>query len=818
MAALNANQRFAEKKAATQPAYALPKNVREALCIDKVHPNGIFKIEPSGRDALYDRCYVFEDVNYINKDEDKKTTTLLELMKLFKTMQGQFKITIANEQRDVSRFLEEIYAPRHAEEYPVLEEGVRGYISQKMEEGTRDIKRLLLLTVTCRASSFEEAGAYFATLDTSLQFIFLAMESRIRILNADERLALLARMLRAGEEGGILPEGGMLETDAWKNQIMPAHIVSETDHLKINRRLACVLFAQDYDQTLDEEKVVYALTDTLFPSYITLDVEPIRRRVLKNRLMAAHTNNEKNIAQERSFLNKNGQYAAPASYALRKKKEELENLMDQVDDNDEEAVFLGMLVMVTASSMEELEARVDTLQKTAVGNGFTLQPYFHRQLKALNTVIPAGGRQVNHMRSFLTTSAAAFQPFYAKDLQEAGGYVYGKNKTTKRLLRGDRKNLPAPHGCVIGHSGAGKSFLIKQTEVVQTLLLTDDNIILIDPKNEQADFVKLCGGQYFDLTPQCGIYLNPFEVPAEICAAEGPARNMFIARKVDYAESFAECVMTNITVTQLHMNYMERAVHAMYEEYFSARKPKRQPDMVRLREILIEQMNASLYPDERKMILEIASSLEKYTTGVYDMFAHPSNLDLDSRLVGFGLHNIPESLWEPAMLTVMHYLEQQILYNQETMRALHLVVDETQYLCARESTAEQLLHAVETYRSYGVIITLAMQNLTRVLENEKLRDMFSNCPYKCFLDQGGIDAVSLAQIQELSAREYAELSGAKGQGVMVWDKQVYLFDCRMDDKNVLYQMFNTNFHEKAEEKNADHDKGNCLKEGRKQHP
>ena len=38
--------------------------------------------------------------------------------------------------------------------------------------------------------------------------------------------------------------------------------------------------------------------------------------------------------------------------------------------------------------------------------------------------------------------------------------------------------------------------------------------------------------------------------------------------------------------------------------------------------------------------MEIVDSLEDYTTGVYDMFAHETNLDMNSRLIGFGLKNI----------------------------------------------------------------------------------------------------------------------------------------------------------------------------------
>lgn len=179
MPRLDTNFRFAEKKATTVPVVKLPRNVKSALCINAVHANGIFKIEPMSGMATYDQCYIFEDINYKNQDEEKKDSTLLQIMKWLKSMNTQFKITVANEQRDMEKFMEEIFHPLHKEEYADMEQGIGQWINQKIGEGTRDIRRILYLTVTCRAKSFEEAAVFFATLDTSLQSIFFRVKKRI---------------------------------------------------------------------------------------------------------------------------------------------------------------------------------------------------------------------------------------------------------------------------------------------------------------------------------------------------------------------------------------------------------------------------------------------------------------------------------------------------------------------------------------------------------------------------------------------------------------------------------------------------------------
>lgn len=802
MPRLNINSLFAEKRKVTVPPVKIPRNVRQALCIDQARENGIFRLEPQSGDALYDRCYIFEDINYITLDKDRKESVLLILMSLFKSMDGQFKITVASDQQDMDKFMSQVFDPIHGDKYPVVEQGIGQWINQKIAEGTRDISRILLLTVTCRAAGFAEAAGYFMTLDTVLSNIFRNLRSRLYALGGMERLLLLQRMLRAGLPQ--IPVEQITEDGAWKNQILPEDIEQDTDYLIINgKKYACVLFGHDYGQTLNEEKMIHALSDVPFPTYVTVDMQRVPKKLVKDKLLTTHMNNERLISQERSRNFNNKQFGAGTSYSLGKKKEELEEAMDQVDENDEEGLFLGLLVYVWADSLEELTERTDMLQEKAKGCNYTLEPYLHRQLKALNTVLPIGGRQVNHMRFLYTSSAVAFQPFYASDLQERGkgAIVYGLNPTTKQLLRGNRKKLLAPHGFIVAHTGSGKSFLIKETEIAQTLLFTDDDIIILDPNNEQEVFIRaLSGAQYIDLTPQSPVHMNPFEIPSYIAADDVVAQNKFVASMAEYASSFCAAVMTNMVVTQVHINQITKAVRAMYRDYFGGKLKRREvPTMILFREYLRRQKDAAEFEDTARMIQDIVDSLEEFTEGVYDMFAHESDIDMESRLIGFGLKNIPESVWEPAMLTIMHYLRMRINANQSDRVALRLIVDEAQVLCEKPTTAEQLLYAVETYRKVGAVVTLAAQNLTHVLENPRMRDMFSNCPYKCFMDMGGLDAANLAKIQELSTTEYRTLEeNRKGYGVMVWGGQVFLFDAMMDEQNVLYEYFNTDFHEKAE--------------------
>ena len=104
MAIFNGNKEFSKKRELSQPLVPVPKNVRQAFNIQKAYANGVFQLEPKRKETLYDRCYVFEDINYINKNRTEKKNFLSELMFWLNSMDASYKITLCNEYQSVKSF------------------------------------------------------------------------------------------------------------------------------------------------------------------------------------------------------------------------------------------------------------------------------------------------------------------------------------------------------------------------------------------------------------------------------------------------------------------------------------------------------------------------------------------------------------------------------------------------------------------------------------------------------------------------------------------------------------------------------------------
>lgn len=799
MAIFNADVRFRDQKRMSLPVVKVPKNVREAFHIDMLYENGIAKLEKGKKNCLYDRCYLFEEINYINKDDGEKTRFLNQFMAWLKAMNVDFKMTVANEYQSAADFIRKYRSNKNKESYPETEKGIRDWIEEKMGESNPNVTTYRYLTVSCRTETQAEAVILLNAIDTVIHDMFRAWRGQVMRLSAKERLFCLHSLLRPGkkEEEAYLSFG---KGHDWKNDILPRTIRQKSNFLVLDDTYVSVLFGHKYRGSIDADSFIRSFSHMEFPSFLTLDYAPVLPDIIEDKLGSASMNNERAISNEEEKKRKRNQISTGPSYRLQKRKEKIEEYADQINDNDETGFFVNFLLVVTAPDEETLAERVGQMEAIGRKEGVVIETADWFQLKALNTALPYGGRQVDYMRFFLASSVVALQPYYAQDIIDLGGYFMGINRTTKRLIFGNRKLLKNPHGIIIGHTGSGKSVIIKLTEILQTIIATDDDVLVLDPQNEFEEIIRALGGAYFDLTPKSGMNLNGFEVTEEVFYADKKTKEKFVATQTAYAKSLVAATMNNILFTQEHATYVSRATSIMYGKIFAQKKLKKQPTLKMLREELYTILSGEAGQDShnREILQTIYNCLEEYTEGSCDMLAHPSTIRLDNRLVGFGLKNVPEDNWEAVMLTVMHYTSSRIEYNQAFQRAVHFVVDETQVICQKGTSAAQLNTAVTTYRKFGGICTMSMQNLTAALNDEKLTELFSNCDYKCFLDQGGVDANALREIQELSQTEFDALSTDQvGQGVMVWGKKVVLFDMRIAKENPLYSLISTNFHERA---------------------
>lgn len=796
MSFLTGNEEFLRCKKLTEPVYQTPNSVQQALDLASVHKNGIFVIEKNNekgdRPRKFDRVYEFTDLNFVDQDKKKQETICLNWCKFLNSMNVDFKVTIVSEPRNARRYEQSLMQEAEKSHYPELAEYNNRLIRDGLQKSRQQVRKRLLLTVTCIKKSYAEAENWFQILEATIAPVFAAMGSGLRPLDGLERFRTIRSFFYTDDSWQYDWEEMEHTKRDWKNDLMPVSIRNHKSYLEFPEENMRILFASYLPSVLNEEKTLHELTDFPFYTCVTFDNACIPRRILKQKLTNSNTNNDMQISQELEANARNGNLTGIPSFLKRKKKKEIEGYLEQIEENDENGFYVGILIAIRGADRDQLRANTEEVRIRCAGLGIQLTTYYDQQLQALNTLLPTGARRVKQMRPLLTTSYAAFQPFYSWDLIQPGGCYYGINKKSHNPIIGDRKTLKNSNGVIIGHTGSGKSMLLKITEIGQTLICTEDDIFMIDPQNEMEGITKQFGGEFFDLSSASGICLNPMETPEELLRGKDQKKKeLFISSQCEFMEAFLYSIMMGLLPNGLHKSIIYRCVDQVYREAFAKKKPV-SPVLKDLKECLQNQPE----PEAR----DLYGALEAYTEHGVKTLSGQSSFSTNSRFVVFGMKSVPELMWEPIMITVMHILSQRIDYNVELQKATHFIVDEGQYVCKHESSCRELEKAYLTYRKFGGICTICLQNISAAMANDKILEIVSNSDFKVFLDQGGDDRNKLSQILELSDQEFRALADPEpGQCLIVWGDKILQCDSKIRKDNPLYQFYTTNFHEAARE-------------------
>ena len=793
----------------TDRIYKVPLCIQDTIPIYRIAENGIFELEsPTNKDGgkkklhQFDRMYLFEDINFSTQDEEEKEETGKRFETLLRSMNVSYKIIVSNHYADNGKLREEIMQKAVSKEREPLAREYHQMIEERLQEGRGGLLQSKYFIVTCRKPDYESAKNYFNTIEFSIQQLFHRLGSCLIPLDATERLRALHSYYRMGDEASFSFDWNEylhLKRD-WRNDIINTSLREYPEHLEMEGgNCACVMFIRKYPNGLTDQ-FLNELTNMNFPLIYTMDVEPLDNDVAYQMVMKKYMSNERSINREQELKNENGDYSTNINYERRKQQRDTEEMLDRISSFDERLLYVGITIVIKASSKEELEERTEKVRIIGKTHNMDIVPHSHRQLDALNTSLPTGARFVNTMRTITSEELSIFIPFNVQEIHDDLGYCYGFNKVSKNLIIGNRKLLKNGNGMVFGVPGSGKSYNEK-SEMGQVLCFSKDDIIVVDPMGEYKGIAAAWGGQYINLTQSAEnvFYVNPFHVPDEV-----PDIDRFVAEKAEFAYAICEQALKPAPLTSRHIAVIDKAVSSMYEEYFRKRKDKRRrknrpesPTIPVMRNRIME-----LY-DDNEAAKEIVEQLEVFADGTLDIFAREQSISDENRFTVYGFSELGKRMRAMAMLVMIESITAKIKYNQSDGVATWVYVDEMHELWGEEYSLHALEKMWREVRKRGGICTGMSQNLIDAKRNRSTKTMVSNSEFMLLLDQGTMDKEAVEDLFDISSEQLACVNGAEpGTGLIRFGDKIVPFDNTMEKDSSLYQLFNTNFHEMVKDKNV----------------
>ena len=767
-------------KKASEPLYRTPRSVQEAIEITKISDGGIFEVGES----RFSKTYLYTDLNYTTVDEEEQISIFERYCRFLNSLDVEFKITINNKNRNMMHFRDEILFPMREDGFDKYRETYNGIMEERILEGKQGIEQQKYITVTIERKNFEEAKAYFGTIEVTMNQSFAALGSTLIPLNCEERLRILHDFYRFGREEEFsfdYKESRKRGAD-FKNDICNQSLRFFPSHFEDEDKVCRALFIKKYPSALSD-KFLNELTNLPVHSLTSIDITPVPRDITTQILQKKYLGIESDIIRQQQKRNKNNDFSSEISYKKRNEKKEIEGIMDDVRENDQNLFLVAVTIILIAKDKEELESITESISTIGKRNSCQIEEHYLQQREALNTALPIGVRQVETMRTLLTQSLAVLMPYNVQELLERGGNYYGVNQVSKNIIMGNRKKLINGNGFIFGVPGSGKSFCCKQF-IGNILLNTQDDIIIVDPQNEYFELAEIFKGFAMNLSTYTEDRHNPLAIP------EGTTdMGAFVSEKGEFMLGLVERCMGS-PLDSRQKSIIDRCVRLLYKELVKYKKME-EPTMMELYSILVEQ--------EEEEAQDLALSLELFVYGSLNIFAHKSNIDVDNRFIVYGLNDLGKELSSISMLVMLESISQRIAENAKKGKATWLFVDEFHVLLDSEYSTKYLYALWKKVRKQGGLATGITQNITDLLQNYTATTMLSNSEFVVLLRQSVPDSRKLAEVLNISEAQLKYVvNSPSGTGLLKHGNSVVPFDNRIDKKTDLYQLFNTNLHERLE--------------------
>ena len=752
--------------------FKIPRSVQQSIPIQRVWQDGIWQVN-----GKYSQTWRFADINYsLASYEDQRDmfTSYCGVLNSLPT-DAVTKITIHNRRLNSSDFQHSVLMRECGDDLDLYRREYNRVLTEKAAASNNLIQDKYI-TVSVARKNAEEARAFFHRVDADLSKNLGRLDSGAKALDTYERLRILHDFFRPGEEQFYKFDlnASMRLGHSFKDYIAPDGMKFLSDHFELGGKVGRVLFMRKYSSYIKDDMIT-SMADFPRTLVLSIDLLPVPTDEAVRDVQSQIMGIESDITRWQQRQNARNNFTAVVPYELEQQRAETKEFLDDLSTRDQRMVYANVTLLHMADTLEQLNADTETLLSKSLCD-FSILRY--QQEDGFNTALPYGLRSIDVTRTLTTEAAASLMPFRVQEIQDMGGIYCGVNAVSKNLLICNRKNLLNPHGFILGVSGSGKSFTMKEF-ITFIALSTNDDIIIIDAEREYGDLVRALRGIVLEISPNSRHHINPLEIARGYGMGENP-----VALKSELLMSICEQQMGEGHLGAFHKSIIDRCTASVYHDFIKSGGKARQP-------ILSDWRNEIKRQPEREA-QELALASELFVEGSLNMFAHETNVDIDNRIIVFDLYEMGDQLKPTALNVTMETIQNRVATNRLAGKYTWVFVDEVYLFFKYYYSAQFLYKAWKRFRKYGAALTAATQNVEECLRSETARLMFANSEFLVLLNQAATDRAELAKLLNISENQMGYVTNAEaGHGLLRVGGAIVPFANEFPRTGALYQLWNT---------------------------
>lgn len=768
----------AEKERAKRLKRTMTASTQNTLNYQWLTPDGLMTIT----NDTYSKTYRLGDTSYITATDDERIDVIETNADIFNSLDidNDLQLLILN-RRVESNSLKAIRYDLAQDGYDDYRQEYNTIIKDRFSQERNTFNVEKYLTITAQADQDHQARRILDDTANVIESQYSGLGISFKEMDGLERLLVFRKLLRKEAFLDFTYEDIALSGLSTRDFIAPNYLKFDKDHLRIDDSYARVLYVKQYPTFLND-KLIKNILDTGIELAISLHAKPYDTAAAIKKIKTVQSSVRREMIKSQKAAAKDGVAAnLMVGGKATETSKETEKWTEELQDNDQKMFSGVMTIYLIADSLEELNNYTEQVQRSVRKNTVELDKCYLYQEEALNTILPIGVPFINVKRRFMrdmTTSNLATQvPFTNVDLRSNSprAVYYGQNQLSKNAITVDRKkDLNTGSGCIFGISGSGKSVLAKGGEIIPTRLrYTEDQIIIVDPEAEYTDIGREFNAEVITIAPGSPHHFNLLDLPdKDKLQAEDSDP---IGQKANLLSTLFENIFSEVSDDEFAM--IDRVTRKTYAEI-------EQPTFKDWQQVLEQQ------PED--VAKALALKAEPYTMGSNDIFAHPTNVNMDNRFIIFNLKQLSGKLKPFALLVIQDYIWNQVV-NHQGKTTTWLYFDELQLYFKNKLQATFFTELYSRIRKYGALPTGITQNPETVLSIEEGRKLVANCEFLVLLKLKRTDLEALSQVIPLtpSLERFVLRPKAKGTGLIVAGDTIVPFENPIPKNTKLYQLVAT---------------------------
>ncbi len=536
--------------------------------------------------------------------------------------------------------------------------------------------------------------------------------------------------IKKEEEAITLPEKYRVGPQLVRDLLIPPALEIESNFLRIGDLFVKTLFIVSYPKYL---------SSGWFSPIINIDqsvdismfIHPIDTGTILKKL-------RKKTAQIEAQISEKVEKGLVRDPELDAAYRNIENLRDALQQATEKLFNVGVYITIYGESMEDLTETERKVINFLEGRVIHAKPALFQQAEGIESSFPLGLDKLSIHNILSSSSASSMFPFVSVDLTSDKGILYGVNRHNNSLIIFDRFSLENGNMVIFAKAGSGKSYFTK-LEILRSLMLGTE-VLVLDPENEYKFLSDTVGGSFINISLTSGHNINVFDLPPSL-PDESPAETL--KSNILNITSLLRIMFENLDSKQIGI--LDRAIAETYasrditpESDFSMYSPPTLSDL----QIVLESMEGGT---------ELAEQLYKFTKGSFAGFLNqPTNVDIDNRLVVFGIRDLEEELRPVAMFIVLNYIWNLI---RSKMKKRVLIIDEAWWMMKFPAGAEFLFGLVKRCRKYFLGVTTITQDVDDFINSPQGKPIITNSSLQMLLKQSPASIDRVAETFNLTETE-----------------------------------------------------------------